>query len=178
MSSRNVNDLLPELRQKALQVVDNCKERGANMLIYCTLRDLQDQARLFRQSRSTADIRRRMDELRSQGFGYLADVINDVGPQFGRMGQHVTNAVPGQSWHNLREAFDAVPVIDGVAQWNANHPHWAIYGEEAEKLGLNWGGSWENFIDKPHCQIRFGSNPLRTFSPSELRSLLKDINLL
>jgi len=33
-------------------------------------------------------------------------------------GKKVTNAKPGQSWHNWRVAFDFVPVVNGKAQWN------------------------------------------------------------
>lgn len=178
MSSRSLDDLIPDLKDKALKLVENCKSRGATILIYCTLRDLEDQARLYRQSRSSSDVYNKIATLRRNGYDYLADVIEKVGPQFGKLGQHVTNAGPGESWHNLREAFDAVPLINGKAEWNTSHPHWKIYGEEATKLNLDWGGNWASFKDYPHCQYRKGSNPIRLYAPRDLKERLQMIKLL
>jgi peptidoglycan LD-endopeptidase CwlK len=179
MSSRSLDDLVPELKEKAEQLVANCKKLHVDILIYCTLRDLEDQARLYRQSRSSQDIRNKVDQLKREGFGFLGDVITKVGPQFGKLGQHVTNAVPGQSWHNLKEAFDAVPIINGKAEWKTSHPHWKIYGQEVMKLGLDWGGSWKSFKDYPHCQLRKGTlNPMRVYTSGDLEKRLKEIGLI
>jgi peptidoglycan L-alanyl-D-glutamate endopeptidase CwlK len=66
-------------------------------------------------------------------------------------GSVVTNVKGGMSFHNYRLAFDAVPTVDGVAQWNDN-ALWKRVGAVAERAGLNWGGSWQGFVDKPHFQ--------------------------
>jgi peptidoglycan L-alanyl-D-glutamate endopeptidase CwlK len=66
-------------------------------------------------------------------------------------GRIVTNARPGQSWHNHRCAFDFVPMIAGKPAWNDA----ALYdkcGAIAESVGLEWGGHWTRFREKPHCQ--------------------------
>ncbi len=179
MSSRSLNDLIHQMQYKAEKLIENCKSRGVDILVYCTLRDLETQARLYRQSRSGSEIRAKINQLEKDGYGFLGEIINKVGPQFGKYGHHVTNAVPGQSWHNLKEAFDAVPLINGQAEWDSKHPHWKIYGEEAMKLGLDWGGAWSSFKDYPHCQYRKGtSNPMRLYKPKDLEKRLKDINLL
>lgn len=66
-------------------------------------------------------------------------------------GPRVTNAKPGYSFHNHRVAFDFVPIVDGKAVWNDDHL-WAQCGMIGEKLGLEWGGGWQSFPDKPHMQ--------------------------
>lgn len=66
-------------------------------------------------------------------------------------GPRVTNAAPGRSMHNHRVAFDFVPIVNGKCVWNDDHL-WAQCGMIGEKLGLEWGGSWQSFPDKPHMQ--------------------------
>lgn len=70
-------------------------------------------------------------------------------------GKKVTNAKGGQSMHNWRVAFDVVPVINGKAVWNDDNL-WNRVGEIGESVGLEWGGRWSKFIDKPHLQITQG----------------------
>ncbi|HAT80149.1 MAG TPA: peptidase M15 [Flavobacterium sp.] len=62
-------------------------------------------------------------------------------------GTIVTNAPAGYSWHNYGRAFDIYP--KNVANWNA-------LGKLGVSYGLEWGGNWTSFIDKPHFQNRFG----------------------
>ena len=66
-------------------------------------------------------------------------------------GPRVTNAGPGRSLHNYRVAFDFVPIVDGKAVWNDDHL-WAQCGMLGEAVGLEWGGGWQSFPDKPHMQ--------------------------
>ena len=67
-------------------------------------------------------------------------------------GQIVTNAKGGQSNHNYGLAVDLCPFVNGKPQWNDNNGFVRI-GAEAAKQGLEWGGSWKKFIDKPHVQV-------------------------
>jgi peptidoglycan LD-endopeptidase CwlK len=64
-------------------------------------------------------------------------------------GARVTNAKA--SYHTFRCAFDFVPVVNGKAVWN-DAELWERCGAIAEKVGLEWGGRWKKFPDKPHCQ--------------------------
>jgi len=66
-------------------------------------------------------------------------------------GKRVTNAKGGDSFHQYRVAFDFVPVVNGVAVWN-DDVTWAACGAIAKRVGLEWGGYWDGFKDKPHCQ--------------------------
>jgi peptidoglycan L-alanyl-D-glutamate endopeptidase CwlK len=72
-------------------------------------------------------------------------------------GKKVTNVEGGYSFHNYRVAFDFVPIVNGKAVWN-DPTLWNRCGNIAEQLGLEWGGAWESFPDKPHCQDTNGYN--------------------
>lgn len=68
-------------------------------------------------------------------------------------GQIVTRARGGQSNHNYGLAVDVVPFTNGKPNWNAPNSIWVAIGQEGRKLGLEWGGNWKKFIDKPHLQL-------------------------
>lgn len=66
----------------------------------------------------------------------------------------VTNAQGGQSYHNYGLAFDAV-----FQQYNWNPPSedwWEELGKEGKALGLEWGGDWQGFRDRPHFEWHEG----------------------
>ena len=65
-------------------------------------------------------------------------------------GNIVTNAKCGQSSHNIKRAVDVVEFKNGVPLWK--NPHWERIGELGEAQGLEWGGRWRSFVDKPHFQ--------------------------
>lgn len=66
-------------------------------------------------------------------------------------GKIVTKAKGGQSWHNFGIAVDMVFKEKGQWSWSAGFP-WYKIGALGKKLGLEWGGDWESFQDKPHFQ--------------------------
>src|SRR5258705_168085 len=67
-------------------------------------------------------------------------------------GKRVTNARGGQSNHNYGLAVDLCPFLAGQPRWTWDEGFNEI-GELALKVGLEWGGSWHNLVDKPHVQI-------------------------
>ena len=177
MASRNIHVLTTETSALAQSVIDICKEHGVDLVVYCTVRKLTEQARLYRKGRSYREIKGKMNDLEKRGFGFLAEIIELVGAQ---TGEKVTNAAPGESWHNYGEAFDAVPLIDGKAAWDykENKEQWEEYGRAVRQVGMNWGGDWSSFKDYPHAQLRSGSNPLKYYPPSKIRAMLKENNLI
>jgi peptidoglycan LD-endopeptidase CwlK len=70
-------------------------------------------------------------------------------------GKIVTNARGGESLHNYGVAFDICPVVNGKAIWN-DVSLFKKLGKIGIDLGLEWGGSWKKFIDKPHFQYTAG----------------------
>src|SRR5688572_2260859 len=68
-------------------------------------------------------------------------------------GAIVTQARGGESNHNFGLAVDLCPFVDDKPDWNAPMSVWAAIGAAAEARGLEWGGSWKKFLDKPHVQL-------------------------
>ena len=68
-------------------------------------------------------------------------------------GPIVTQARGGQSNHNFGLAVDLCPFTNDKPDWNAPMSVWAAIGASAEAHGLEWGGSWKKFLDKPHVQL-------------------------
>lgn len=68
-------------------------------------------------------------------------------------GPIVTRARGGQSNHNYGMAVDLCPFVNGKPDWNAPLKVWSLLGSEARNYGLEWGGDWKKFIDKPHIEM-------------------------
>jgi peptidoglycan L-alanyl-D-glutamate endopeptidase CwlK len=72
-------------------------------------------------------------------------------------GKIVTNAKPGQSYHNFRCAVDVVPMRGGKPVWSDKDPVWQTVGELGEAAGLEWAGRWTKFKEYPHFQYTAGA---------------------
>lgn len=66
-------------------------------------------------------------------------------------GKVVTNAKCGDSLHNYGVAFDIC--FDSKTPYEGP---WEKVGAIGESLGLEWGGRWTTFVDRPHFQLVFG----------------------
>ena len=74
-------------------------------------------------------------------------------------GKRVTNAKPGQSFHNWRVAFDVVPLRAGKPVWGTTGPDgvlWERIGKIGESVGLEWAGRWDTFREFAHFQYTGG----------------------
>jgi len=73
-------------------------------------------------------------------------------------GRIVTNARPGDSWHNYGVAWDCVPLINGKAAWDDDGAY-AKLGRIGEALGLEWAGRWSGKLkEKAHFQFTGGKS--------------------
>lgn len=163
MSSRKITDLEFGIRKKVKGMIAELARNGVDLLIYCTYRSPEEQARLYRKSRNLRQIELKAKKFRDRDLGVFADILMNVGPQKGKLGWHVTFAGPGESWHQYCQAFDAVPMINGKCGWSTEiyGEQWKLYGKIAKKHGFYWAGDWKDFEEYPHCQAMPGSNPLK-----------------
>jgi peptidoglycan L-alanyl-D-glutamate endopeptidase CwlK len=75
-------------------------------------------------------------------------------------GRIVTNARPGQSFHNFGFAYDVVPdELAKLPRWGDTPAHqartdavWAIVGRLGKAQGLRWGGDFTTLKDRPHFE--------------------------
>lgn len=65
----------------------------------------------------------------------------------------VTKAKGLQSYHQYGLAFDLIFKEGG---YNAPEAWWQDLGKEGRKLGLEWGGDFMNFPDRPHFEYKLG----------------------
>ena len=70
-------------------------------------------------------------------------------------GRKVTNAKGGDSLHQYRCAWDAVPLKLGKPQWGDSEAYLKM-GQVAEKLGIDWAGRWKSFRETAHFQFTNG----------------------
>jgi len=158
--------LVPAFRTQVDRLIEHCASRGVAMRPYMSLRTPLEQAKLWRQSRSSEEIQAKMAEFRTAGADYLAECIHAVGPQHG---DPVTNAAPGLSWPQWGEAVDCFWVVGGQAEWSTKKlvnglNGYRVLAEEAKALGLDPGGLWRSFPDWLHVQLRTDASPLKTMS--------------
>lgn len=170
--SRDLDNLTPEFKSAVEQLLILCHQSGYTMRQFFTLRTPFEQGKLWRQSRSIHEVEQKIAELNNNNAEFLAHCIHSVGPQNGR---HVTNAIPGFSWHQWGEAVDCFWLLDGGAEWSTRKKIGGVngyinYAEKAKSLGLTAGGFWSSFKDWPHVQMRKESSPRRVFTIEEINN--------
>jgi peptidoglycan L-alanyl-D-glutamate endopeptidase CwlK len=128
ITSRDTDDLSPETKARADELVRLCAGSGIDLLIISTYRDLEAQAALYAQGRT-------------------------------KPGRIVTNAKPGQSFHNWRVAFDAIAIVNGKAVWRVRMDdrtlteQWQTVVDLATSIGLEPGANWHSLVDDDHFQF-------------------------
>jgi len=166
----DLHSLVPEFQGKVQDLIAACAARQVVMRPYNAVRTPAEQAVLWRQSRSKEEIDQGIQKLRLAGAPFLADCIEQAGPQHG---DPVTNAMPGLSWHQWAEAVDCVWVVGDKAEWSTAKKvdgvnGYRVYAEEAVRLGLTAGGNWTSFKDWPHVQLRAQASPDKGMSLAEI----------
>lgn len=117
--------LYPPFLELQNQLLNNCVARGRYYVATSGTRTYAQQQVLFDQGRTT-------------------------------VGRIVTKAKPGYSPHNFFCAVDYAPHIgkwEGKLNPDYSEKNYVVLGEEAKKLGLDWGGAWETIKDTPHVQL-------------------------
>lgn len=153
--SRKLSDLTPAAEARSRRLIEATEAAGCPILVYCTRRLHEEQARLFRQGRSLAEIEAMAKRLAIEFVRPdLGNILLDVGPQYGPI---VTFAAPGQSAHEYDVGLDGAPIRNGKLVWGTAEPEdlelWYRYGEAAEAVGLEWAGRWTRNREFPHVQM-------------------------
>lgn len=153
MASRDLNDLDPAMREKAVTFLERCQASGCPVLIYCTYRSNDEQAALYAQGRfPLLEVNRLRQYCGLAPLGWGEDV------------KVVTNAMPGESGHNRVDsdgcpaslAFDCCPLAAGKLAWDS--PAWGTIGGIGVNLGLRWYGTpGSKFYERPHFELTLPS---------------------
>ena len=136
---KGLRKLRPEFRIFVEKFIETCRDSGINVSVYYTYRTKEEQYALYLQGRAPLE---EVNETRAQvGLPPIKDSENRI----------VSNLL--NSAHNHGLAADFVPIVDGQAVWN-DYNLWNKCGQIALDLGLDWGGSWKDFPDHPHLQMK------------------------
>ena len=149
VTERVLKDVHPGLAERIRKLAELLHPEGLQFRAYMGLRSNSQQLELWRLGRETPS--------------HIPCKHGAVGTCAKHpFGVPVTNARPGESWHNYGCAVDVAPdnpALPGYQpNWNAGHPAWKRLIEVAESLGLRSGKSWQ---DSPHLEFtgRFGTKP-------------------
>ena len=71
-------------------------------------------------------------------------------------GNIVTNAKPGQSFHEYKVALDLYPNPGGKPDFSGKHPWWPRIAAIFKAHGFEWAGEWKRFPEMPHFQMTGG----------------------
>lgn len=134
MSSRSLDDLTQDVRQRATIHKQLCAGKGIELLIYCTLRSNEEQTALYSLGRTKAG------EIKTNArAGESAHNPNEFG---------------------LASAYDCCPMIHGKPMWDSNHPAWRTVGACGEEAGLVWSGRWTGKMkEMAHFQDPYWRKP-------------------
>lgn len=134
--SRDITLLHPELQAIIKSFLAGCQKAGLPVLVVETLRTAAEQDALYAQGRTKPG----------------AIVTQCKGSDF-------------SSCHQWGIAFDFCRNVKGAEYSDAD----GFFGKAAavgKTMGLDWGGDWTGFTDKPHLQMR-------KFSPDGTANTLK-----
>jgi len=165
--SKDLNDLAPTLRATCIEHLYQSKQEGIDMRILQTWRPLEQQARLYRSTRSIEEIRAKVQDLIHLGCQHCADVLLSVGPQpypnWLQPYQHLTMAAPGESKHHKLHIFNGIWACaydtgcfdaDGKYIQDGNHRDYVTAGRIGTGLGLQWLGEGpQKFKEAAHFQL-------------------------
>lgn len=113
----------PTMIKKMNQLVAECAKKGLKIRITQTYRTVEQQDALYAQGRT-------------------------------KPGNIVTNA-KGSSYSSMHQwgiAFDFCR-NDGKGAYNDSDGFFRKVGQVGKSIGLEWGGDWKSFVDKPHFQL-------------------------
>ncbi len=130
MNKERLGELHPLLATRGRAMIDVCAHHGVSLLVTQGLRTWAEQDALYAKGRTEPPL----------GDKYF-----------------VTKAKGGQSFHNFGLAFDIV-VLDAIGKfdWDVEHPGWTVAAEAGKSVGLQWGGDWKGFRDRPHFEYSGG----------------------
>lgn len=162
INSKSVNDLLPHVRDMALEFKRIAEEELLidELRITSTHRDAEYQNYLYAIGRNNPGVPLCAEAIRL--LEARKAEIRDKPELEKKLWKPVTNAKAGYSWHNFALAFDVVPIVNGSAVWELKEKPdiqlWHDIGAIGEEIGLDWSGNWASFKEYAHFQHTNGKS--------------------
>ncbi len=154
------------------QCLQDCAAQGVILSKLMGVRDPVTQAKLWRQSRPTDLIEHVRDNLRSEGADFLAQCLDEAGPQ--PSGPEVTRALPGYSWHQWGLAQDVVWMVNDSPEWSLSKlgplNGYLVLARMAKKYGLT---TLIAMGDAGHVQLPSAAAPDRMYPLAVINNTMK-----
>ena len=168
----------PIFLDKLTQLEKNCADRGVIIVKYFGIRNCNEQAKLYCQSRTKQAVQAKIDDLNKQSANYLAKCLSNNLKYCGT-GAWATNAISGYSWHQWGLACDYYwKGKDGKIDWSTSNKDdhgnngYHVMAEEAVKLGLTAGLNWSH-PDSDHVQLPKASSPSDQYSLNTINMMMQ-----
>lgn len=129
INSRKLEDLLPPVQDRAKKFLMLCEENGIDILITCTYRDHEAQARLYAQGRTLP-----------------GQIVTWAQP-----------GDSWHNWRRAFDVVPMRGGKPVWSIRGHDRDLWLRVGELGMSVGLEWGGSWPRHPDYPHFQDRTGT---------------------
>ncbi len=178
MTDKIIATLIPEFQEKVYLLLENCQKKGYTFHASQGLRNPFKQAEYWAQSRSLEEKKEKIESLEKEGASFLAKLLRMANPPHG---PHITNVIPGFSWHQWGEACDCLWDVDKKSTSTDSGASkdakpdlegYKVYADEAEKIGLTAGGHWTDFQDWDHVQYRSIDDPGNIYSAKEINDAM------
>jgi peptidoglycan L-alanyl-D-glutamate endopeptidase CwlK len=152
MSSREIKHLHPDVQVMYNKFFDRCRrdpwmlKNGITVLLICTYRSNEEQAKLYAQGRTTP-----------------GRIVTNAKPGKSKHNTTLPDGTPAAL------AFDVVPLRNGKPVWGTagngidndetdderdDLEVWQRVGEHGEAVGLSWAGRWTSFREYPHMEMK------------------------
>ena|SRR4030066_1020093 len=149
MASRSLDDLVPELKEKAIKHQELCKDAGIEIIITCTARLVKEQIALYAQGRQPLD---EVNELRRiAGLWPISEEANQRKVTWTLNSRHLIDLEDVNLYNDKARAYDIAIVRDEKNNWDVkadiNENEIADYEEAArlgESLGLTAGARFKS----------------------------------
>jgi peptidoglycan L-alanyl-D-glutamate endopeptidase CwlK len=152
--SRNINKMHLELREKYYLFEEKMEEKGIPFIITCVDRNITEQMALYVQGRLPLKDVNRFREVAGL-YLFKSEQENKNAVSWTLKSRHITNIEKNVIFS---EAFDIVITENGKANWNLKAdvnkddlPDYFQAGEIGESVGLEWGGSFHDYV---HFQLK------------------------
>lgn len=153
MITKNLDLLLPEVKAMAKELITQCLDNSITLGIVETLRTQETQNVYFLQGREPLE--KVNAERKKLGLWEISADENSHTITDSKIIVNIYGIGHGAYMGRYgATAFDACPIVNNKFDWNTNMKTWIEIGAIADRVGLEWGGTWKGFPDVNHFQIK------------------------
>jgi hypothetical protein len=156
VSSRRIEDLVPELQERYLAFASGMSAAGIPFVVTCTARTVREQIALHAQGREALDY---VNTLRRAAGLSPISLSENRKVTWTLKSKHLIDLDDGVPGNDRARAFDIAIVRGGAPMWNLKAdvneneiPDYDEAGRIGEAAGLRWGGRFPS-PDRPHFEI-------------------------